>query len=348
MLQEAAAYAAFANGGHSVTPVAVLRVEDSDGKLLWSQTPGMRQPVLDERVAYLISNILSDNTARIPSFGEESVLKLTRPAAVKTGTTTDFRDNWTVGYTPDLVVGVWAGNADNEPMLEISGVSGAAPIWHDFMERALKGSPVHDFRRPSGLVEVEVCALSGLLPGPDCPHRVTELFLAGTEPTETCTMHQRVAIDRATGLRAAADTPPDRIVQKVYTILPPEAQAWGREQGIDEPPPAVVQQAASGEQQIVALAPGQGSPLVMGSPDDGAVYRLDPGLPPDAQRIEVRAYPATGVSLREVTLLVDGQPLAKRRAPPYEVLWQLELGSHTFSAEAVTISGKRVASEEVT
>ena len=122
-------------------------------------------------------------------------------------------------------------------MRDVSGVTGAAPIWHDFMEAALKGTPVREFARPEGLVEVEVCALSGLLPGPDCPHRVTELFLAGTEPSKTCNMHRRIALDRATGLPASGDTPPERIVYKVYTILPPEAQAWGREQGIAEPPP---------------------------------------------------------------------------------------------------------------
>jgi 1A family penicillin-binding protein len=346
LLEETAAYAAFSNGGHTVQPIAVLRVEDADGHLLWSQAPGMGERVLDERVAYLVSNILSDNTARIPSFGEESVLNLRRPAAAKTGTTTDFRDNWTVGYTPDLVVGVWAGNADNEPTREISGVSGAAPIWHDFMEAALKGTPVHDFQRPDGLVEVEVCALSGLLPGPDCPHRVKELFLAGTEPTETCTMHQRIAIDRATGLRATADTPPERIVEKVYTILPPEAQEWARAEGIPEPPPVVEQQAASGGQRV-ALAPGRDLPLAMGSPDDGAVYRLDPSLPREAQQIEVLAYGGRGVSPAEVTLLVDGQPLARFGAPPYKTLWRLEPGTHVFSAEGVTVSGQRVVSDEV-
>ncbi len=345
LLEETAAYAAFANGGRTVQPIAVLGVEDADGQVLWSQAPGAGNHVLDERVAYLISDILSDNTARVPSFGEESVLKLTRPAAAKTGTTTDFRDNWTVGYTPDLVAGVWAGNADNEPMHEISGVSGAAPIWHDFMEAALKGSPVRDFQRPDGLVEVEVCALSGLLPGPDCPHRVKERFLAGTEPTETCTMHQRITIDRATGLRATADTPPERIVHKVYTILPPEAREWGREQGLAEPPPEVP--AVSG-QPSVARAPGAKAPaLVMGGPDEGAVYRLDPALPRDAQRIEVMAYAGERVSLREVTLLVDGRPLARFGAPPYTALWQLESGIHTFSAEGVTVGGEHVVSDAV-
>jgi 1A family penicillin-binding protein len=352
LLEQTAAYAAFANGGHVVHAVAIRRVEDAQGNILLSSPSqvgsGEESQVLDERVAYLITDILSDDVARIPSFGEGSVLKLSRPAAVKTGTTTDFRDNWTVGYTPDLAVGVWVGNADNEPMREISGITGAAPIWHDFMEAALKGTPVHEFQRPDGLVEVEVCALSGLLPGPDCPHRVTELFLAGTEPTETCTMHQRIALDRATGLRATADTPPQRIVEQVYTILPPEAQEWGREQGIAEPPPmadAGLPISDSGS-QIAQLGPSIEN-LVMGSPDDGAVYRLDPALPRDAQRIEVLAYPGTGVSLREVTLLVDGRPLAQLGAPPYKALWRLEPGVHAFSAEGVDVNGKRVASNKV-
>ena len=100
--------------------------------------------------------------ARASTFGEGSPLQLSRPAAAKTGTTTDWRDNWTVGYTPELVVGVWAGNADNQPMHHVSGVTGAAPIWHDVMEELLKGRPVREFRMPAGLVRVPVCADSGL------------------------------------------------------------------------------------------------------------------------------------------------------------------------------------------
>jgi 1A family penicillin-binding protein len=349
LLELTAAYGAFANGGHVVRPIAIRRVEDAQGHLLWSpgEQAGVGDWVLNERVAYLVSDVLSDNVARIPSFGEGSALELTRPAAVKTGTTTDFRDNWTVGYTPDLVVGVWVGNADNEPMRDVSGVSGAAPIWHDVMETALKGQPVHEFQRPDGLVEVEVCALSGLLPGPDCPHRVKELFLEGTEPTETCTVHQRIAIDRATGLRATADTPPERIVQKVYTVLPPEAEEWAREQGIAEPPPVVEEQGTGNGEQVASIPAGSGLPLVMGSPDDGSVYRLDPGLPRDAQRVEVSAWAAEGVWLAEVTLEVDGQPLAHFGAPPYEALWRLEPGRHVFSAEGQDRTGKRVVSNEV-
>ena len=366
LLELATAYAVFANGGYAIQPVAIRRVEDVDGNILLTSGSSAGGRILDERIAYLISDILSDDLARTPSFGEGSVLKLTRPAAVKTGTTTDFRDNWTVGYTPagsadshrgvsrGLVVGVWTGNADNEPMRDVSGIDGAAPIWHEFVGAALKGQPAGRFFRPAGLVEVEVCAQSGLLPERDCPHLVTELFIEGTEPTEHCTMHQRFALDRATGLRATAGTPADRITERVYTILPPQAQEWARRQGIPEPPPAL-----DPGLQIAKLDPPVRNAesrieerLVMSSPDPGAIFRLDPTLPREAQRIEVAARPGAtrpgaAVSLVEVTLLVDGLPLARLGTPPYTALWLLEPGLHLFSAEGQTSNGERATSNEV-
>ena len=352
LLEQAAAFAALANGGRAIQPVAIQRVVDAEGRVLLSAPPQSREQVLDPRVAYLVTDILSDDVARIPGFGEGSALELSRPAAVKTGTTTDFRDNWTVGYTPDLVTGVWAGNADNEPMRDVSGVTGAAPIWHDFMEVALRGLPLREFDRPDGLVEAEVCSLSGLLAGPDCPHKVRELFIAGTEPTESCDLHERITIDRATGLRATADTPAERVVERVYTVLPPEAADWAREHGLSQPPPAAegapAQQAAAGEgQQVARAARAAGGPLVMSAPDEGAVYRLDPALPRRAQRISVSARPGAGVALRRVSLFVDGQPLAQFDAAPYEVLWPLEPGVHTFWAEAIAADGQHLESNRV-
>ncbi|NJN98300.1 MAG: penicillin-binding protein, partial [Anaerolineales bacterium] len=120
--------------------------------------------MLDPRTAYLITSILSDNYARRSTFGGGSPLQLSRPAAAKTGTTQDWRDNWTVGYTPDLVVGVWAGNADNEPMRHISGVTGAAPIWHDLMEELHKTIPIHAFPQPDGLIEKPSAPTTDLCP----------------------------------------------------------------------------------------------------------------------------------------------------------------------------------------
>jgi 1A family penicillin-binding protein len=345
LLELTAAYAAFANGGHRVEPVAILRVEDTQGDILYERKPRQGERVLDERIAYLITDILSDDLARMSAFGEGSVLKLSRPAAVKTGTTTDWRDNWTIGYAPSLVVGVWAGNADNSPMRHVSGVTGAAPLWHDFMEEVLEAQPVEEFVEPKGLVHVEVCALSGQLPNPYCPHRQTELFIAGTEPTETCQMHQLFALDAATGQLAASDTPPERIVERVYTVLPAEALEWGRERGLDIG--YWVLEVGNVELETRNSKPETQNPLIITSPHEGRVYRLDPALPWDDQRIEVAARPSDGVSVDSVTIYVDGEPLVKFAAPPHRALWPLALGEHTIAAIGYDTAGNRLESEPV-
>ncbi|MEO1288403.1 MAG: transglycosylase domain-containing protein, partial [Chloroflexota bacterium] len=118
LIDLAQAYSIFPNGGYRIEPTFLLNVTTRDGEVLYTyQDPRLEHRVLDERVAWLITDMLSDNQARIPSFGLNSSLQIGRPAAAKTGTTTDFRDNWVMGYTPNLVVGVWVGNADNTPMV---------------------------------------------------------------------------------------------------------------------------------------------------------------------------------------------------------------------------------------
>ncbi|MEA3459434.1 MAG: penicillin-binding transpeptidase domain-containing protein, partial [Chloroflexota bacterium] len=337
LLELTAAYGAFANGGFKVEPVAILRVEDDQGDVLREWHPHQDEQVLDERVAHLITDILSDDLARIPAFGEGGVLELTRPAAVKTGTTSDWRDNWTIGYTPDLVCGVWVGNAMGAPMRGVSGITGAAPIWHDFVEEALKGKPVREFVEPEGIVHVEVCALSGKLPSRYCPYRREEIFIAGTEPQEVCTLHRPVAIDVATSKPATPDTPPEQVAEQVFTFLPAEARQWGRERGIPDPPLAV-------RFSSLVIHP---SPLVMTSPAQGSLYRLSSVLPPSDQRIEVSARPGEGVSIASLTLYVDGQPLACLEAPPYWVMWSLEPGEHVFRAVGRDLEGSRLESEAV-
>ena len=191
------AFGTLANNGVYMPPIALLRVEKSDGTPVCQFTPpgqdnqGLPACQLIENTgaqivrpqhAYLLSNILSDNAARLPAFGPNSVLQLSRPAAVKTGTTNDYKDNWTIGYTPDLVTGVWVGNVDNKEMQGVSGVSGAGPIWHNFMEAALADRPVQNFVRPDGIVEREVCAWSGAQASQYCPDKRTELFVADQPP----------------------------------------------------------------------------------------------------------------------------------------------------------------------
>ncbi|MBC7264997.1 MAG: PBP1A family penicillin-binding protein [Chloroflexi bacterium] len=341
LLELTAAYSAFANGGRRVDPVAILRVEDSAGRLIdaWQPAPG--EPVLDERVAYLITHVLSDDTARIPAFGEGSVLKLSRPAAVKTGTTNDWRDNWTVGYTPDLAVGVWVGNADNSPMHNVSGISGAAPIWHDFMEEVLKGTPVREFTEPAGIAHVEVCAESGLRPGPLCTRRRTEIFIAGKEPTRECDAHQLVALDARTGEVAGPDTPPEHIIWRIFTILPPEAQEWARETGF--PQPHVAMTAPEASAQKGAREEG----IILTDPYAFSVYRLMPDLPPADQRILVAARPTTSTRIARMTFYVDNQAIAEVTTPPYSTFWPLALGKHAIHAVATDIAGQQLESPRV-
>jgi hypothetical protein len=138
LLDLTTAYHTLASEGRFVPPQAVLTITDSRGNTGGLSTPPNPQPVLAADAAFLVTDILSDNEARAPMFGANGLLQLSRPAAVKTGTTTDFRDNWTIGYTRYLVAGVWAGNSDGRPMRNTSGVTGAAPIWHDFMQAILE------------------------------------------------------------------------------------------------------------------------------------------------------------------------------------------------------------------
>ncbi len=342
LLQLTGAYGAFANGGFRVAPNAILEVSDPQGKLLYQSQAMPRVRVLDERVSWLISDILSDDDARVIGFGRNSVLRIDRPAAVKTGTTTDFHDNWTIGYTPGLVVGVWAGNASHDAMRNITGLTGAAPVWAQFIRTVLEGQPEQTFTQPPGLVKVEVCAISGLLPSPACPYHRTEWFLQGTQPRTVDTIYRQVTIDSASGYLVDDLTPPERRITRLVLDLPPQAQAWAHSQHLallSDVTPAQAQPAGN------ATLPTPGTALSMVSPADSAIFQIAPGLDADTQRLRLAAVGEVG--LGAVTLYVDGAPVATLAAPPYETWWQLSPGSHTAWAQAVRSDGTQVTSAQI-
>ncbi len=353
LLELTAAYGTFANGGQRVIPTAIVQVADSDGKVLYQAADAAAyttpHQVLSPQVTYLITSILSDNNARLPTFGGHSLLRLTgdRPAAVKTGTTTDWKDNWTIGYTPDLVVGVWVGNADNTPMQGISGVTGAGPIWHDFMETVLRGTPPQSFVRPPGLVDAEICADSGLLATPLCPRQRSEVFLAGTQPTQADTMHQLVTLDSRTGERATLATPSQYRVTRTYWVLPPDLHEWAAASGLEQPPPlrTVVGAGTAPATPAATLGTLAAAPLVLTSPDAARVYRISPAQPLATQEVAVVAR--GNVPLRQVTILVNDQALESRAASQLKSWWQLQPGQHTFRARGVTLDGQLVESEPI-
>ncbi len=177
------AYSAFVNKGFRVDPVAILKVTDVGGKVLEENKPQKGKSVLPEESAFLIDSILSDNDARKEVFGPNSNLNIPgKNVMVKTGTTNDKRDNWTVGGNDSVMIGVWVGNNDNSAMLNVaSGVSGASPIWRRILLEALSGKPNASFETPGSVVQVSVDTVSGFAAHDGFLAR-NEFFAKGTEP----------------------------------------------------------------------------------------------------------------------------------------------------------------------
>lgn len=332
LLELTGAFAVLANEGVKTDHPTILDVHNADGTLLYQPDPTPSLQILDPRVVWLLSDILSDDDARSLGFGHNSTLKIDRPAAVKTGTTTNFHDNWTIGYTPDIVIGVWVGNSDYQAMKDVTGLTGAAPIWHETIRKVLEGRPKTEFARPEGLIQVEICALSGLLPTEFCNHTRTEWFIAGTEPTQPDNIFQQVTIDALTGSLADASTPADRIQTKIVLDLPITAQPWARSQGLPLLADIPYSTETTAQPQIALI-----------SPRPNSTFRFDPSFDASAQKLLIEAVIGAGIT--QVTIWVDGVPLATLTESPYQAWWQLSAGEHRFWATGVMVNGEVVTSE---
>ena len=333
LLDLAEAYAAFANGGYDIEPQLILSITDADGEGIYQfEAPPLNRRLVDERIAYIITDILSDNSARIPSFGVNSPLNIGFPSAAKTGTTTDFRDNWVVGYTPDLVVGVWVGNADNAPMLDVSGISGAGPIYNLFLRTVMRGAPHAEFEEPPGLNRIEVCRLSGLLPTEYCHQRISEIFIPGTEPREFDRFYQPFFVDRESGRLTTADTPAANRLEQVFLVLPTEARDWALDHGIPQLP-----------LDVRVLGTKDSETLRILSPDPHTIFERSDLLPAKSQRL--RFAVAAPVSTRTVSFRLNGELISTSDRPPWELWWTLETGEYTLRASATLADGAHIESQ---
>lgn len=307
-----------APGFRTLNPVAVLRVEAADGTVLWEygQETGtyQRRLILEPALAYIMTDILADEAARAPAFGDDSALNLSRPAAVKTGTTNDNRDSWTVGYTPQIVTGVWVGNNNNHSMNDITGSTGAAPIWQAIMEyaHARDNLPVADWTRPATVVDRMVCQISGLLPTRYCPQR-HELFYVDpqtgvdTKPSQADTYWRAVAVNVCSGRLATASSPASCVENVPYFDYPQEARAWARDTNQPMPPTEYDTEGDVSPLSPVTISqPGYlarvtGAVEVIGTvlPDDLDYYQLSygAGMQPDVWNVLVEAGTETGRDL---------------------------------------------------
>lgn len=309
-----------APGFRTLNPVAVLRIEAADGSVLWEygQETGtfQRRLILEPALAYIMTDILADEESRAPAFGADSALNLSRPAAVKTGTTNDNRDSWTVGYTPQLVTGVWVGNNNNHSMNDVTGSTGAAPIWQAIMEyaHARDNLPAQPWPRPATVVDRMVCQVSGLLPTRTCPQR-HELFYVDpqtgvdTQPVQADTYWRAVAVNSCSDRLATASSPANCVENVPYFDYPAEARAWARDTNQPMPPTQYDTEGGVSPLSPVAISrPGylarvSGVVEVIGTvvDDDLAYYQLayGAGMQPDVWTALVEAGTETG---RDITL----------------------------------------------
>jgi membrane carboxypeptidase/penicillin-binding protein PbpC len=229
------------NGNSAIKPVSILQVKDSLGGL-WMKCQDelyncqtQTKPVISAQLAYLMTHILSDETARWSSMGHPNPLEIGRPAAAKIGQTFQKTDAWTIGYTPDLVVGVWMGSNKDE-LQNFVPTNGAAGIWHAIIQYATQDKPLTEWPLPAGISEIKVCDPSGMLPTYDCPVVVTEVFQNGREPTQEDTLFRSLQINRESGRLATVFTPPELVETRVFMVVPPEASAWASQAGLLTPP----------------------------------------------------------------------------------------------------------------
>jgi membrane peptidoglycan carboxypeptidase len=270
-------------GYRKLEPVSVLKVEDKDGQVLEQFTSPAVERVVEPAPAYMIDNVLSDPAPRAAAFGSyaQYLTLPNRPVAAKTGTTNSWLDAWTMGFTPQLAVGVWTGNSDNKPMKLADGSITAAPIFNKVLAKGVEGLPAQGWAVPPGITKARVCSPSGLLPTPDCPSTISDLFLTGHVPTQPDNMWEAVEINAANGKRATACTPPDQIKRVVYQVFPANAADWVRQQGIAQPPTEEDGPCGGGE-----LA----GDVVIGNPTIGARVKGVVPITGNARAGDFRAY----------------------------------------------------------
>lgn len=255
------AYRVLANGG-KYGPLSFLE----------NTGPGTEVPLLDQRICYLITNVLQDKNARIPSFGTPNALEFPFPVAVKTGTSKGYRDNWAIGYTPEYVVGVWVGNSDGTPMQDVSGITGAGPLFRDVMLTLGDGG---DFKVPQGIIERQVCSLSGLKPNPNCPTTLAEPCLAEVSlpECEVCQLqHGKLRFD-----------------------FPPIYRQWARDRGLPE----------------VEKTKSVSNGLRFVFPQREDIFSIDPGVNPNFQKVKFRIIGGKG----PFRWTLNGKPLATSTTP---------------------------------
>lgn len=339
----ASAYGVFANNGVAVQSTPILKITDANNKVLVDNTkePSGKQ-VLDPAIAYEISNILSDVEAKKPEFARVlNVLTLpNRPVASKTGTSNSYRDAWTIGYTPQLVTAVWAGNNDNTPMSNASiGAIAAAPIWRQFMLDAVSAEPVLQFDKPSSIKTATIDRYSNLLPSAGDPDTITDIFAPWQIPTKSDGTHVSIRVCRENNLPANSSIPDNLTTTKIFTAVHSEqpnnpnwenpVRGWAIANGLYNPPPSEQCVIGSNTAPSVSITSPANHASVTGT-----------------TTISANASAPSGVE--SVQFSIDNTAINTDTVAPYSTSYNMNLlsnGSHTITALVTSVSGSTASSK---
>lgn len=325
LLEIANAYSAIARGG-LFRPVRFVTRTAHGGDVARTFAPYPATRVMSERVAAMLTDILSDKSARVSAFGDQNVLEFEFDVAAKTGTSKGFRDNVAVGYTREFTVAVWAGNFDGSPMASVSGITGAGPIFRSVMEAAVsrRGAarrPMRDSAAHVGLARTAICGLSGELATSACPHRIYEWLPSDVSRGEpTCTVHERVRIDTRNGLPAGPGCAASVTESRVFERWSPPYDGWAARSHRPLAPDGSSPECPTPSREEATF----GSEPRITFPTSGARFAIDPDRPVAFQALEIQVEPA----LAGLEVLIDGVAL-----PPSH-RWSLVAGEHSIIARS--------------
>jgi len=349
LMELTGAFTAFANKGVFNEPTPIIEVTDANGNVLYSWRENSGKKVLSEDVAFLISDILSDDGARSAVFGFGSLLKIpNHQVAVKTGTTDDKRDNYAIGFTPEIAIGVWVGNNNNDAMnpYVASGITGATPIWNRAMKYYLQENypdGTQDFEAPENVEKYTIDEFTGMLPYDDKETR-TEWFVKGTEPSSVSDWYKRIEICKVDG-RIANDEckDADRTSKKTFIDIQAELPEW--QMYVDK----WISENYTGEDKYFP-------PKIrtcLDFDDDGDVedsddicasivnYNDGDTVPLDF-RLSVEV--SSGRDVEEVRVYKDGEKITSDKSEPYGYNFELsasEIGEHQFKIVAKDEKGNK-------
>ncbi|MEX2012626.1 MAG: transglycosylase domain-containing protein [Patescibacteria group bacterium] len=329
------AYGVFANNGVLMPTTPVLKITDSDQKTLYDHSdPKDGRLVLDPQIAYQISDILSDVDAKraVFTFSLPNLTLSDRPVASKTGTTNNYKDAWTMGYTPQIVTGVWAGNNDFTAMNRVGGSTVAAPIWDYYMERVHENLDVERFSRPDGIEEIAVDQLSNKLPV-EGSKVITDIFARWQIPTEKDDVHVKVRVCKENGLLAGSDIPDELAQLKTFAYVQSEipenpkwenpVRAWARQNGLDKRPPT----------EECTVSDSTKPSINITSPSNGQVV---------SGTFSMAASASSPSGIKQVDFYIDNSKVASDKKSPYKANYNsnnLSNGTHQLTAIVTSKKG---------